>query len=331
MFSEMDSVLELKALSKQYPTHLAVDAVSFSIRRGEFFSLVGPSGCGKTTTLRLIGGFEEPSAGEILLDGGLVNQLPPYRRNVSTVFQNYALFPHLSVARNIGFGLQQRPELSRETIRKRVREALNLVQLEGKEERHPAELSGGERQRVALARSLVLEPKLLLLDEPLSALDPKLRKQMRNELKLLQRRTGIAFLFVTHDQEEALSLSDRMAVMQAGRVEQIGSPRDLYIRPYSRFVAEFLGLVNYVNGSAVRPEALRVSREHPGDHVHSLPGVVDHTSFLGNCVHLQARLPGGATCTAELAGKDSAFLPGEDVHLWWSESDELQLAGRNER
>ena len=327
MIREMDHVLELEALSKQYPAHRALDNISLAVRRGEFFSLVGPSGCGKTTTLRLIGGFEEPTSGDILLEGQRVRNLPPYRRDVSTVFQNYALFPHLTVSKNVSFGLERRSELDAGAIRHRVAEALALVRLEGKEGRRPHELSGGERQRVALARSLVLEPKLLLLDEPLSALDPKLRKQMRAELKALQRRTAIAFLFVTHDQEEALSLSDRMAVMHAGKIQQIGAPRDLYQRPQSRFVAEFLGLVNWVNGSAIRPEALRISRDHPGAHVHSLTGVVEDTVFLGHCVHLHARLPGGSKCTAELAAKQGPFAPGEPVHVWWSAADELPFSG----
>ncbi len=181
-----------------------------------------------------------------------------------------------------------------------MEEALALVQLSGKGSRLPSQISGGERQRVALARSLVLEPKVLLLDEPLSALDPKLRKQMRTELKSLQRRVGIAFLFITHDQEEALSMSDRMAVMNAGRLEQIGTPRELYQQPKSRFVAEFLGEVNWLNGAGVRPESIRVCKQHPGDHVRSLAGTVQSSTFLGNCVHLQTRLPDGAECTVEV-------------------------------
>ncbi len=323
MIREMQPVVELQALSKDFPTHRAVDNITLSVGAGEFFSLVGPSGCGKTTTLRLIGGFETPSNGSILLDGRPVGHLPPYRRNVSTVFQNYALFPHLTVSRNVSFGLEQRRNLAAGEIRRRVEQALSLVQLDCKADRKPNELSGGERQRVALARSLVVEPKLLLLDEPLSALDPNLRKQMRAELKALQRRSGIAFLFITHDQEEALSLSDRMAVMNAGRIEQTGAPRELYLRPKSRFVAQFLGMVNWVNGSAVRPESLRVSREVPGGQVHSLPGVVEDTTFLGNCVQLRARIASGETCTAELPGRQHPFLPGEQVHLWWQHSDEL--------
>ena len=224
----MECVLELRDVSKHYPSHHAVNGVSLNLARGEFFSLLGPSGCGKTTTLRLVAGFEEPTAGEIRLNGASIQHLKPYQRNVSTVFQNYALFPHLSVRDNIEFGLRRR---AGDRIAGRVRDVLDLVQLSGKESRRPAQLSGGERQRVALARSLVLEPDVLLLDEPLSALDPNLRKQVRAELKAIQRRVGITFLFVTHDQEEALSLSDRLGVMNQGRLEQIGTPKKFICIP----------------------------------------------------------------------------------------------------
>src|SRR6202789_2262949 len=230
----MESVLELRGVSKHYPSHHAVNGVSLNLTRGEFFSLLGPSGCGKTTTLRLVAGFEEPTHGEIRLNGSSIQHLKPYQRNVSTVFQNYALFPHLTVRDNVEFGLRRR---AGNHIGDRVRDVLDLVQLAGKESRRPAQLSGGERQRVALARSLVLEPDVLLLDEPLSALDPQLRKQVRAELKDLQRRVGVTFLFVTHDQEEALSMSDQIAVMHRGAVEQVGTPEDIYQRPKTKFVA----------------------------------------------------------------------------------------------
>ena len=301
-----------------------MDGVSLSVNAGEFFSLVGPSGCGKTTTLRLIGGFEASSSGDILLNGLSVAHQPPYRRDVSTVFQNYALFPHLTVAKNISFGLERRSHLPASVIRQKVSQTISLVQLEGKESRRPHQLSGGEKQRVALARSLVLEPQLLLLDEPLSALDPQLRKQMRAELKALQRRIGIAFLFVTHDQEEALSLSDRMAVMHGGRIEQTGAPRDLYSRPGTRFVAEFLGSVNWINGSAVRPEAVHLSRERPPAGVASFAGVVEQTTFLGNCIHVRTRLVEGSHCTVELQ-RDCHFEHGDHVHVWWHSADELPI------
>jgi ABC-type Fe3+/spermidine/putrescine transport system ATPase subunit len=190
----------------------------------------------------------------------------------------------------------------------------------------PKQISGGERQRVALARSLVLEPEVLLLDEPLSALDPKLRKQMRSELKNIQRRVGIAFLFITHDQEEALSMSDRMAVMNSGSLEQIGTPQELYRRPATRFVAEFLGEMNWVSGAGVRPESVRISKQHPGDGVRSLPGIVHGTTFLGNCIRFETRLSDGGNCTAELSQHDAAFEPGDAVHVWWRAADELRLA-----
>ena len=317
----MQSVLELRDVSKRYPTHCAVNGISLDIARGEFFSLLGPSGCGKTTTLRLIAGFEEPTGGEIRLNGASIRHLKPYQRNVSTVFQNYALFPHLTVQQNVEFGLRRRAE---NHIDKRVRDVLELVQLTGKESRYPAQISGGERQRVALARSLVLAPDVLLLDEPLSALDPLLRKQVRAELKSIQRRVGITFLFVTHDQEEALSLSDRMAVMNAGALEQVGSPEEIYLRPRTRFVAAFLGALNWIGGAGVRPEATRISREAPNG-VPSLPATVIQCVFLGNCVHLEARLKDGSPVIAEISRFSQAFTAGEDVHVWWLPSDELKF------
>jgi ABC-type Fe3+/spermidine/putrescine transport system ATPase subunit len=322
----LDKVLELRALTKHYPSQVAVASISLAVHRGEFFSLLGPSGCGKTTTLRLIAGFEVPTSGDILLNGHPVTDVKPYHREVSTVFQNYALFPHLTVSENVAFGLARRkPRLDRQTIARKAKEALALVQLTGKEARLPNQISGGERQRVALARSLVLEPQVLLLDEPLSALDPKLRKQMRGELKNLQRRTGIGFLFITHDQEEALSLSDRMAVMNQGRLEQLGTPRELYQRPQTRFVAGFLGEVNWINGSAVRPESLRLSRQRPREEVHSLPAVVAASTYLGNCIHVHAVLADGGSCIAELPQSDSSFADGEQVHVWWHSADELPI------
>src|ERR1700730_18177417 len=253
----MGPILELRKLVKHFPGQQAVNGISLSIPQGSFFSLLGPSGCGKTTTLRLIAGFEQPTQGEVLLKSQNVNGRKPYERNVSTVFQSYALFPHLTARENIEFGLKRRRA---QEIGRRVSEVLSLVSLEGKEARRPAHLSGGERQRVALARSLVLEPDVLLLDEPLAALDPKLRQQMRLELKAMQRRVGITFLLVTHDQEEALSLSDRLAVMNAGLVEQVGTPEDVYLRPQTRFVAGFLGAVNWINGVGIRPESVRLER-----------------------------------------------------------------------
>src|SRR5580693_2541247 len=256
----MQAVLELRHVVKDFLGHRAVDQVSLALERGGFYSLLGPSGCGKTTTLRMIGGFEQPSAGEVLLNGYVVNELKPWQRDVSTVFQSYALFPHLTALGNVEFGLRERGIAGREG---RALRALELVQLSDKRDSLPSQLSGGEKQRVALARSLVLEPQLLLLDEPLAALDPGLRKKMRAELKAMQRQTGITFLFVTHDQEEALSLSDKLAVMNKGRLEQFGTSEDVYLRPASAFVAGFLGAINWFGKAGVRPESTRLSREMP--------------------------------------------------------------------
>lgn len=310
-------------MAKHYPGHIAVGGISLSIPKGGFFSLLGPSGCGKTTTLRLIAGFEEPTAGEVWLSGALVNGRRPYERNVSTVFQSYALFPHLTVQGNVEFGLRERGASGRA---ERVRAALALVDLAGKESRHPAQLSGGERQRVALARSLVLEPEVLLLDEPLAALDPKLRKQMRIELKDLQRRVGITFLFVTHDQEEAMSLSDSVAVMNQGRIEQVGTPEEVYLRPATRFVAGFLGAVNWIDGFGLRPETTRLSRDAELNGFSSRRATVTRSVFLGDCIQVLARLETGEEAVAQISRDDGTFQAGEPVHVWWKQSDEIRFA-----
>jgi spermidine/putrescine transport system ATP-binding protein len=325
------AVLELRRVSKQFiSAGTAVEAVrgvSLALEPGEFFSLLGPSGCGKTTLLRMIAGFDSPSAGEILLNGAPIAHLPPYRRNVNTVFQSYALFPHLSVQDNVEFGLR------RQGIRKgasgaaaRVARVLEQVRLEGKESRMPAQLSGGERQRVALARALVLAPDVLLLDEPLSALDPQLRKQVRGELKDLQRRVGVTFLFVTHDQEEALSLSTRLAVMNAGLVEQTGSPRELYNRPGTRFVASFLGAMNWIDGVGVRPESTRIARPEDPRLSEARAGAVTGTVFLGSIQHIEARLESGETVTSQVPHGEAPFAPGDRVCVSWNEADEVRFA-----
>jgi spermidine/putrescine transport system ATP-binding protein len=320
--SASDVVLDLRQVSKHYPTHRAVTNIDLEIARGEFFSLLGPSGCGKTTTLRLIAGFEEPTSGEIRLNGASIQHLKPYQRNVSTVFQNYALFPHLSVRENVEFGLRRRGETK---LDKRVAEVLDLVQLAGKESRRPSEISGGERQRVALARSLVLAPDVLLLDEPLSALDPNLRKQLRAELKQIQRRVGITFLFVTHDQEEALSMSDRLGVMNAGEVQQVGTPEEVYLRPRTRFVASFLGALNWIGDVGVRPEATRITRLAPESEMRSWPATIVHSTFLGNCLHVEARLADGQTVVAEVSRLAGNFTTDDNVFVWWQPEDELRF------
>jgi spermidine/putrescine transport system ATP-binding protein len=239
--------VRLDRVTKRFGDFTAVDDLSLTIERGEFFSLLGPSGCGKTTTLRMIGGFEEASAGVIYLGEADVTDLPPFKRDVNTVFQNYALFPHLTVYENVAFGLRRR-RVTDEEIRRRVAEMLDLVELPGYEHRKPSQLSGGQQQRVALARALINHPRVLLLDEPLGALDLKLRKQMQIELKRIQTEVGITFIYVTHDQEEAMTMSDRIAVMRVGRIEQLGPPEDLYERPRTEFVAGFLGVSNLLDG-----------------------------------------------------------------------------------
>jgi ABC-type Fe3+/spermidine/putrescine transport system ATPase subunit len=315
-----DCILELRQVSRRFGAHQAVSKVTLSVPRGAFFSLLGPSGCGKTTTLRLIAGFEQPDEGEIWLNGSRLDGLPPYRRNVNTVFQNYALFPHLTVQGNIEFGLRRKDA---DGIAERVQRVLEQVRLARKESRLPSQLSGGERQRVALARSLVLEPDVLLLDEPLSALDPQLRKQVRAELKDLQRRVGVTFLFVTHDQEEALSMSDVIAVMNRGEVEQVGTPEEIYNRPATRFIASFLGTMNWIEGIGLRPEALRLTREATAS---SRRGVVTARTFLGSVVFVESRLENGETCSAQAMNGTAAFAPGDTVYVSWNSRDELHLA-----
>ena len=245
-----DAAVHLQSLNKVYGEVVAVDDVSLDVQRGEFFSLLGPSGCGKTTTLRLVAGLIEPDGGHIEIMGQDVTDLPANRRNIGMVFQNYALFPHMTVTENVTFGLRMRKVDRGETAR-RVEQVLDLVQLGGTAQRLPRELSGGQQQRVALARAIVIEPQLLLLDEPLSNLDAKLRKEMQIELRTLQRRLGITAVYVTHDQEEALTLSDRIAVMNRGRISQCSAPSDIYRNPANRFVAEFIGRVNLLRGRVV--------------------------------------------------------------------------------
>ena len=341
----MDAVLELREVSKHYPSpngkdkgHRAVHSVSFSVEPGAFYSILGPSGCGKTSTLRMIAGFDEPTGGEILLRGKPIQNLRPYERPINTVFQRYALFPHLTVRGNVEFGLKRRGETNCDA---KVNEALEMVQLTGKESRMPAQLSGGEQQRVALARSLVLTPEVLLLDEPLSALDPNLRKSVRLELKALQRRTGITFVFITHDQEEALSLSDCIAVMNKGEVEQIGTPHDIYLRPKTPFVAGFMGAVNWIEAGkiGVRPEATRIGHAPPSEaDVRIEKTHVSNSVFLGNCVHVETVTAAGCKIVAEVSAEVSAdvsaevsnaqrdgFCEGDSVYVWWRPADELRF------
>jgi spermidine/putrescine transport system ATP-binding protein len=336
----------------------AVDHIDLEVHDGEFFSLLGPSGCGKTTTLRMIGGFEEPTSGLIELQGEDVTWLPPFKRNVNTVFQNYALFPHLTIFENVAFGLRRKGVPDRD-VKSRVGEMLELVELPGYERRKPTQISGGQAQRVALARALINRPAVLLLDEPLGALDLKLRKQMQVELKRIQQEVGITFIYVTHDQEEAMTMSDRIAVMNKGRYEQLGEPEVLYERPMTRFVAGFLGVSNLLPGAVegndgtysavrladdtrirapralvgetasvsvgVRPEKIRLHEadvEAPAGHNH-MSGVVRDASYLGVSTQYQIEARGGAQITVyeqnvERATKAELWAPGEAVQLTWS-------------
>ncbi|HEU5280358.1 MAG TPA: ABC transporter ATP-binding protein [Gaiellaceae bacterium] len=254
----MPADVRLEEVVKEFADVRAVDGISLEIPRGSFFALLGPSGCGKTTTLRMIGGFEEPTSGRILLGDRDVVGLPPYRRDVNTVFQSYALFPHMTVADNVGFGLERKGIAKRE-VRTRVSEVLELVDLAGREHRKPSQLSGGQQQRVALARAIVNNPRVLLLDEPLGALDLKLRKQMQLELKRIQHEVGITFVHVTHDQEEAMTMADTIAVMNHGRIEQLGAPAELYEQPRTAFVAGFLGKSNLLEGTVVADGVVRLA------------------------------------------------------------------------
>ena len=253
--------IRLEVVTKEFDDVVAVDGISLTIEHGQFFALLGPSGCGKTTTLRMIGGFEDPTSGSIYLGDTDVVGLPPYKRNVNTVFQSYALFPHLSIFENVAFGMR-RQGVRGEQLAGRVRGILELVDLEGMEKRKPRQLSGGQQQRVALARALVNKPDVLLLDEPLGALDLKLRKQMQLELKTIQNDVGITFVHVTHDQEEAMTMADTIAVMNKGRIEQLGPPDELYEQPETAFVAGFLGVSNLLVGDRVRPGRDHARRGH---------------------------------------------------------------------
>jgi spermidine/putrescine transport system ATP-binding protein len=313
----------LLELTKRFGEVVAVDEVTLHIAPGEFFSLLGPSGCGKTTTLRLIAGFETPTAGRILLDGADVAKIPPFKRNVNTVFQSYALFPHLRVFDNVAFGLR-RAGVRKHELRQRVADALEQVELTGYERRKPSQLSGGQQQRVALARALVLRPAVILLDEPLGALDAKIRRSLQVELKALQEQVGLTFIYVTHDQEEALTMSDRLAVLNAGRVEQLGPPKQVYELPDTTFVADFLGISNLLSADGrgmlgdqcrvrlgefellasgvvptgehtkllIRPERIRLY-PHGDAGENRIPGMVERIVYRGSATQVFVRLASG--------------------------------------
>src|SRR5690349_5827153 len=304
---------------------LAVDGVTLDIAAGEFFSLLGPSGCGKTTSLRMIAGFELPDSGRVHVAGRDITDLPVHKRDMGMVFQSYALFPHRTVAENVAFGLRMR-EVPKPDIERRVKAALAQVALTGLEERKPGQLSGGQQQRVALARALVVEPPVLLCDEPLGALDRKLRQQMQFELKELQKRLGVTLVFVTHDQEEALAMSDRIAVMNHGKVEQVGAPTEIYERPRTRFVADFIGEINLLEEAGqprpLRPEKIRLVP--PADA--RVSGTVETANFLGGATLYRVQAGGRTWLAREThAGERSPRGPGDPVGLLWNDSDTVTL------
>jgi spermidine/putrescine transport system ATP-binding protein len=356
--------LRLTGLTKRFGTQLAVDNVSLTVPRGSFFALLGPSGCGKTTTLRMVAGLERPTAGTVHIGEKDVTDRKPYQRPVNTVFQSYALFPHLDIGENIAFGLRRRGVDGRE-VRAKVAEMLKLVQMEGLERRRPTQLSGGQQQRVALARAIVNRPGVLLLDEPLGALDLKLRRQMQIELKRIQTEVGLTFVHVTHDQEEAMTMADTIAVMNEGEIEQVGTPGELYDSPATAFVANFLGQSNLIPGTVVstdgdtvlldvhgirvampaarsqtsvrdayigvRPEKIRMVRaggsHHPDGIQNELTGVVTDVSFIGVSTQYIVRLPWGQELTvfAQNNGVDAGAHRGDEVILLWAPAHTFAL------
>jgi putative spermidine/putrescine transport system ATP-binding protein len=327
--------IRLAGLRKAYGDVAAVDGVDLEVRRGEFFTLLGPSGSGKTTTLRLIAGFEAPDAGAIELRGKPVAHLPPYARDVNTVFQDYALFPHMTVQANVEYGLRIR-KVPKAQRRERAERALALVQLGGYGARKPAQLSGGQRQRVALARAIVNEPQVLLLDEPLGALDLKLRQQMQTELKAIQRDVGITFVYVTHDQEEALTMSDRLAVFNAGRIEQVGAPADVYEHPANEFVAGFVGVSNLLERGGrrftIRPEKVRLlaGGDHPPAGMHAEPGTVSAVAYAGMVTRYTVALTGGGELQVvrqnlDATSADALSERGREVLVAWRDDQSYAI------
>jgi spermidine/putrescine transport system ATP-binding protein len=354
-------IIRLIDVDKNFDSERVVKKLNLDVEEGEFLTMLGPSGCGKTTTLRMIAGFEYPTAGQIFLEGEDVADKKPNERNVNTVFQNYALFPHMNVFDNIAFGLVEK-KVKKDEIKRRVGEMIKLVQLDGMEKRMPAQMSGGQKQRVAIARALVNQPKVLLLDEPLGALDLKLRKQMQGELKHLQRKLGITFIYVTHDQEEALTMSDRIAVMNQGNLEQVGTPEEIYNHPETKFVADFIGESNIIEGYienmtddtievtmesgkavihesgyrleemvylCVRPENLKISTESVEGF--KFRGQVREHVFIGSINKTMIELPNGQMLKAETPAEDELVPVGTVVNVYWNPGKAVVMRTKEEQ
>lgn len=356
----MEPIVQLKNVSKAFAEHQVLKHISIDVFPGEFLTLLGPSGCGKTTTLRILAGFETPSAGEVMIAGLDVKQVPPYRRDVNTIFQSYALFPHMNVFDNVAFGLKMK-KVPRLEIKQRVQDILKLVQLEEYVKREPDQLSGGQKQRVAIARALVNNPKVLLLDEPLGALDLKLRKQLQGELKQLQKKLGITFIYVTHDQEEALTMSDRVVVMNNGVIEQIGTPFEIYNQPDSKFVASFIGEANIIKGKvirvqtnyayidwngyqvpcvkkascklgdevqiAIRPERIQIKPAADG-RLLTIPGKIMERVYVGSYFRTSVALLNGETLFLhEAADRLQPLNPDKNVFICWEPEKAMVMKG----
>lgn len=319
-----ESILQLRQIRKSFDNTEVLKGIDLEVAQGEFITLLGASGCGKTTTLRIIAGLELPDAGQVILEGQDITNREPNKRDVNTVFQNYALFPHMNVSDNVGYGLKIR-KVPKAEIERKVEQALRLVQLEEYGKRMPDQLSGGQKQRIAIARAVINEPKVLLLDEPLGALDLKLRRQMQLELKRLQKRLGITFIYITHDQEEAINMSDRIGVMHEGVLEQLGTPNEVYYQPQTSYVADFVGNANILhkNGEtfAIRSENILMN----GEAVCTQEAVVVEKSFAGGQLRILFRLPDGQTITASRYGIDNDLQPGQKVQIGWDAKDAVKV------
>ena len=319
-----ESILQLRQIQKSFDNTEVLKGIDLEVAQGEFITLLGASGCGKTTTLRIIAGLELPDAGQVILEGQDITNREPNKRDVNTVFQNYALFPHMNVSDNVGYGLKIR-KVPKAEIERKVEQALRLVQLEEYGKRMPDQLSGGQKQRIAIARAVINEPKVLLLDEPLGALDLKLRRQMQLELKRLQKRLGITFIYITHDQEEAINMSDRIGVMHEGVLEQLGTPNEVYYQPKTSYVADFVGNANILhkNGEtfAIRSENILMN----GEAVCTQEAVVVEKSFAGGQLRILFRLPDGQTLTASRYGIDNDLQPGQKVQIGWDAKDAVKV------